>query len=112
MATYEDVPIIPVNSKQRSREMGWNVYDGKRAINGVYFYGKTQDTFMVSKWIHVGTTGNLVFEQIDGEVGVVLNAEVGWHPVSARRILVSGTPNDGGASVTTTATNVTYHGGT
>lgn len=112
MAIYEDVPIIPVNSKQRSREMGWNVYDGKRVLNDVYFYGKTQNTNTISKWIHVGTAGTVIFEQIDGKVGIILNAEVGWHPVTARRILSSGTPDDGGISLPTTATNITYHGGT
>jgi hypothetical protein len=112
MATFENVTIIPVNSKQRSREMGWNVYDGKRATNDVYFVGALPNTFLVCKWIHVGEAGNIAFEQIDGNVGVILNANIGWHPITARRILSSGTPNDGGGAVTTTATSITYHGGT
>lgn len=102
---FESVPIVQVNSKQPNREMGRNVYNGLRVTNGTYFQ-------FVSKWLHVGTAGTLVFEQIDGQIGVVLNAEVGWHPIICTRVLASGTPPDGGGSVTTTATNVTYHGGT
>lgn len=113
MAIYENVPIIPVNAKQRSREMGSNVYDGKRVVNNTYFLGDNTDTFVISKCIHVGVAGNVVYEQIDGKVGVILNAEIGWHPVSARKILSSGTPNDGvGTPVTTTDSSITYHGGT
>jgi|SRR5271154_1222479 len=113
MATFENVTIIPVNSKQRSREMGWNAYDGKRVILDAPFVGATANTFDVCKWIHVGVAGNVVFEQIDGNIGVILDAEVGWHQISARRILTSGTPNDNvPGAVTTTATSITYHGGT
>jgi hypothetical protein len=111
MATFENVPIIPVNAKQRNRELGEHIYDGKRAINGVYF--GTPGIPYYSSWIHVGGAGDIAFEQKDGNVGVILSVLAGtWIRLVARRILVSGTPNDGGGLVTTTATLITYHGGT
>lgn len=115
---FENVPIIPVNSKERSREMGFVVFDGKISVTNFYFvgnnFGSTPTStrrYMVSKFLHVGGAGDIVFERKDGGIGIVLNAQIGWHPIMARRILTFGEPDGGGALVFTTATNITYHGG-
>jgi len=113
MATFENVPIISVNAKQRNRELGEHLYDGKRSTNGVYFQSVSTASPYYSSWIHVGGAGDIVFEQKDGGTGVILSVLAGtWIRLVARRILVSGTPDDGGGLVTTTATLITYHGGT
>lgn len=112
MALHENVFIAPINAKALNKELGRHFYDGKRVFIDAFFIGADNVTLIYSSWIHVGTGGNIVFEQKDGATGVILNAVSGeWIPLVARRILSSGTPADGGPSVVTTATNMTYHGG-
>lgn len=60
-----------------------------------------------STYIYVATTaGNIVYENTAGEQQVLLGAVVGYHPITARRILSSGVVN--GIARTTTAVGLSY----
>lgn len=59
-----------------------------------------------STYLLVQTAGDLVYEAPDGTAQWVQAAQVGYHPISATRILASGTVN--GTPRTTTAAGVVY----
>jgi hypothetical protein len=60
------------------------------------------------KWLHIGTAGNIVIEGIDGNVMVAFNAFRGLY-IGGFRVLTSGVVD--GNTYTTTAANITWHGG-
>ena len=59
-----------------------------------------------STYIYVQTAGDIVYEAPDGAFQWLQGAGVGYHPISALRVLSSGTVN--GNSRSTTATGMFY----
>jgi len=59
-----------------------------------------------SSYILVGGSGDLVYEAPDGSAQWVPSAPVGYNPISAVRVLATGTVN--GTLRTTTATSMVY----
>jgi hypothetical protein len=62
----------------------------------------------VSSYIYIpsGSVGDVVFEAPDGTAQWVKGAPAGYSPISATRVLTSGTVN--GTPRTTTASNMVY----
>jgi hypothetical protein len=59
-----------------------------------------------STYILVGITGDIVFENRYGELQWVANAQPGYHPIAAKKIVTSGDVNDVPRS--TTASGLIY----
>ncbi len=61
----------------------------------------------ISSYIYVhGSAGDIVFMNSAGELQYLPNAGLGYHPISAKQILLAGTVN--GTPRNTTATGLVY----
>jgi len=64
---------------------------------------------VISTYIYLyGTSGDIVYEDSNGNIRILPSAGIGYHPISARRILASGVITNTGASASTTAVGMAY----
>jgi hypothetical protein len=98
MTTYTN----PLNSQTKPKEISLVITKG----GIIALDHEPRERF---KWLHVGGGGNLVVEGLDGNpipfYGILGGS---WIPVAGKKVLTSGTVDT--VTITTTATNITWHG--